>query len=228
VPCLTRPARLSVLGPDRTGLYTCVSVCPSVSQTRPDRTVIRSHLQVGSLAFLCLLCFRCPVARVRPSLRSDSGPDAWTRLLQPKRCSSPAAHATIATAVTMEIARFQPAWLAKDLRIQMKLCPYHPRVPPKRRGDYGPGWRCRMCSRCLPVREILMAKLMHHPFIEDLHLHCLFFLNRQGLGKLCQTARTRANHLRIDVANLDPATAAVLTAVTSRRACECANDRCKS
>ena len=38
-----------------------------------------------------------------------------------------------------------------------------------------------------------------------LRLHCLFYLDRGGLGKLCQTARTQASHVRIDVASLDPA-----------------------
>ena len=126
-----------------------------------------------------------------------------------QNCVSPSG-ATGATAVTMEILHFHPAWLAMDVSEQMKRCPYHPEYPTVPRGDHGPGRRCLACSRCLPVRYVLMAKLMHHPMAlilndQNLRLSFLFYLDREGLGKLCQTARTQANHVRIDVASLDPA-----------------------
>ena len=141
----------------------------------------------------------------------------------------------------MEVARFRPQWLAASKNTQMWTCPYHLRAVWYDPFPYGPDracytvrpgcvacWHCPRCSSRLPVREVLLAKLLHNPLIGKLHprtwqastlgkLHprCLVYLDRAELGKLCLTARTPADYLAIELASLDPAEHGFLDPMTS-------------
>ena len=105
----------------------------------------------------------------------------------------------------MEVARFHPIWLAACQKQQICTCPYHPEHQLQRRGAHGPGWRCQVCSACLPVREVLMAKMFHHPWSYMLHRRCMFFLDRKALARCDLTTSTSGDYSKEELAYLRPA-----------------------
>ena len=91
-------------------------------------------------------------------------------------------------------------WLEAGRLVQLRSCPDHLKQGLPQLGSPGTGWRCSVCSACLPVWEVLAVAAWHLPIILAWdHVYgigrtCLLYLRRDDLARMLRTSRTAAQY----------------------------------